>query len=124
MSITAETDKRKFPRADARFIVSYGRISYDAIVDRDVSQTRNISEAGAAFTTSRPFAPQTNLMLTIKLPQAAQPVQVTGTVLESKEISPRLVYFTRVNFAEIDDQKRRAIQQTVDHYARRNRPQQ
>ena len=119
-----ETDKRKTHRADVRFMVAYGRIDENTIVDRDISQTKNICEGGMAFTTSQPFTPQTNLTLKIKLPITNEPVQITGTVIESKEISPRFIYFTRVSFAEIDEQKRRAIQQTIAYYARKTRLQQ
>jgi hypothetical protein len=116
-----ETDKRKSNRADVRFMVAYGRINEDAIVDRDISQTKNISEGGMALTTSQPFTPHTNLTLNIKLPITETPVLVTGTVMESKEISPRFIYYTRVAFCEIDEPKRRAIQQTIAYYARKIR---
>jgi hypothetical protein len=121
MFLGTETDKRKHFRADVRFVVAYGRMNNDSIVDRDVSQTKNISESGMAFTTSHPFDPQTSLMLQIKLPVASESVQVTATVVESKEIRPNFMYFTRVSFSEINDQNRRAIQQTVDYYARKHR---
>jgi len=119
MLLETQYDKRKHFRADARFVVSYGRVQHDSIVDRDISQTKNISETGAAFTTSRPFEAKTNLMLQIKLPVVQESVQVFGTVLESREIRPHLVYYTRVTFSEIEAQKRQAIQQIVSHYTRK-----
>ncbi|MFA5099830.1 MAG: PilZ domain-containing protein [Candidatus Omnitrophota bacterium] len=114
-----ETDKRKTSRADVHFMVAYGRMREDTIVDRDISQTKNLSEGGLAFTTSQPFTPQTNLSLKIKLPVTAEPVQITGTVIESREVNPHYIYFTRVTFPEMDEQKRRAIQQTIAYYVRK-----
>jgi c-di-GMP-binding flagellar brake protein YcgR len=121
MFLDAETEKRKNARADARFIVAYARLDSGKASDRDISQTRNISEGGLALTTSRPFASQTNMTLKIKLPVEAEAVEVSGTVIESKEINRNYVYFTRISFSHIDEQKRRAIQQTVEYYARKNR---
>jgi hypothetical protein len=116
-----EIDKRRSYRADVRFMVAYARMQENTLVDRDISQTKNISEGGMAFTTSQPFKPETNLTLNIKLPVTEQPVQITGTVIESKEVSPHYIYFTRVTFSGIDEQKLRAIQQTVAYYARKTR---
>jgi len=116
--VNAEIDKRRSARADAHFTTSYGRIIEDAIVDRDITQTMNISEVGVLITTSRAFEPATNLSLKINLP--AEPVNVTGTVIESRQLHS-LIYLTRLEFSGIDEQKRKAIQQTVEYYSRKNR---
>jgi hypothetical protein len=122
--LETEIDKRRSARADVHFVTAYGRISDDKIVDRDVTQTKNISEGGVLLTTSRAFEPSTNLSLKINLPIFTDPVQMTGTVLESRQIHSNLVYLTRLEFSGMDDQKRKAIQQTVEYYARKNRLQQ
>jgi c-di-GMP-binding flagellar brake protein YcgR len=119
--LETEIDKRRSARADVHFITAYGRINSDTIVERDVTQTKNISEGGVLLTTSRPFEPSANLSLKINLPTFAEPVQMTGIVLESKQLHRNLVYLTRLEFIGIDEQKRKAIQQTVEYYSRRNR---
>ena len=119
----AETDKRKWSRADVRFIVTYGRKVEDAITDQDISQTKNISEGGMALTTRKPFSPHTSLALKINVPIAGHPVETIGTVIESKEITRNFIYLTRISFSGMDYQMRQAIQQTVAHYLRKNRPQ-
>jgi len=119
--VDTEIDKRRSARADVHFVTAYGRISNDSLVDRDVTQTKNISEGGLLLTTSKPFEPSTSLSLKINLPTFADPVQITGTVLESRQIHSNLVYLTRLEFSAMDEQKRKAIQQTVEYYARKKR---
>jgi len=84
------------------------------------SQTNNISEGGMAFIARKQFVPSTNLKFTIELPVLRTPVLITGTVKESKKINPHYAFFTRVSFCEMEDHKRRAIQQTVAYYSRKN----
>ncbi|MCU0650975.1 MAG: PilZ domain-containing protein [Candidatus Omnitrophica bacterium] len=117
----SEKDKRKNMRADVHFVVAYGRKYNDDLVDRDVSQTRNISEGGMLMTTSRPFEPMTSLSLNVKLPVYHDSVQVNARVLESRQVHSNLVYFTRLEFTKIDEDKRKAIEQTVAYYTRKNR---
>ena len=119
--LETEIDKRRSARADGHFITAYGRINNDTLVDRDVTQAKNISEGGMLITTSRPFEPSTNLSLKINLPTVAEPVQMTGTVIESRQLHQNLIYLTRLEFSGIDEQKRKAIQQTVEYYSRKNR---
>ncbi len=115
-----ETDKRKLDRADVHFLVAYGRPSENTLVDRDLSQTKNISEKGMLLTTRKPFDPETRLDLKLKLPINTEPVHLTAKVQESKEISPDLIYLTRLVFADVDEQIRKAIRQTVQYYVRKN----
>jgi len=114
-----ETDKRHYDRADVHFMVAYGRKIDNNLVDRDLSQTKNISELGMLITTRKAFDASTCLDLKVKLPVKIEPIQITGTVQESREISPNMIYLTRLTFSGIDEQKRKAIQETVQYYARR-----
>jgi len=109
-----EAEKRKHPRADARFIVSYRIIGAD---DKcDITQTKNLSLGGMLLTTNRQFTIGTNLALEIKLPFDPNSIKLIGKVVESREIVKKLIYDTRIMFLAIEEKHRNIIGETVKHY--------
>jgi Tfp pilus assembly protein PilZ len=107
-------EKRKHPRVDARFIVSYRILEEED--NRDITQTKNLSLGGMLLTTNRQFSVGTNLALEIRLPFDPNPIMLVGKVMESREITKNLIYDTRLMFIAIDDKHRNVIGDTVRHY--------
>lgn len=110
-------ERRKHPRVDGRFIVSY-RIIEEAD-NADISQTKNICLGGMLLTTNRQFEPGTNLALQIRLPFDPDAIMITAKVLESLEITKNLIYDTRLMFLSVDEKHRKAIHETVGYYLKK-----
>jgi len=113
----AGAERRRHPRVNARFIVSYRIL--DEIDNLDISQTKNLSLGGMLLTTNRKFGIGTNLALEIRLPFDPNPIMIIAKVLESREISKDLIYDTRLIFSAIDERHRKAIKETIDYYIKK-----
>lgn len=93
-------ERRKYPRINAQFVVSY---KIKGMADPfDLSQTKNISQGGALLTTNKRFPPGTQLALTIKFPFVSQRINLTATVVDSREVTKDLIYNTRLCFDQSD----------------------
>jgi len=110
-------ERRRYPRATGRFIVSY-RVLED-IDSVDISQTKNISLGGMLLTTNRQFKPGTRLALEIRLPFDASPITIVAKVLESHEITKNLIYDTRIEFTDVDERHKKIISETVGYYLKK-----
>lgn len=100
MKAYAGGEKRKHPRLNANFIISY-RIQQ--VPDNyDLSQTKNVSQGGILLTTNKKFEKGLHLALTIRFPFIAQRISVHGEVVESREVVRDLIYETRVKFLDLD----------------------
>jgi len=110
-------ERRKWPRVDARFIVSY-RI-FDEADNVDITQTKNLSLGGMLLTTNRQFEAGTNLALEIRLPFDPNPIMLIGKVQESREITRNLIYDTRIMFLAVDERHRKVINETVGYYIKK-----
>lgn len=113
----AGLERRRHPRVNARFIVSYRIL--DEADNMDISQTKNLSLGGMLLTTNRQFGIGTNLALEIRLPFDPNPIMIIAKVLESREISKDLIYDTRLSFLAIDERHRNVIKETVDYYIKK-----
>ena len=110
-------EKRKYPRANGRFIVSYRVIPHNSNVD--ISQTKNLSLGGMLLTTNCQFSKGTNLALEIRLPFDPDPIIIIAVVLESNEISKGVIYDTRLSFLAVDGKHRNIITETVGYYIKK-----
>lgn len=110
-------EKRSYPRANGRFIVSYRVIPDNS--NADISQTKNLSLGGMLLTTNCEFSPGTNLALEIRLPFDPDPIMTIAKVLESKEITKGMIYDTRLAFLAIDEIHRKVIGETVGYYLKK-----
>lgn len=110
-------ERRKYPRAAGRFIVSYRILENNG--NTDISQTKNLSLGGMLLTTNCQFSPGTNLALEIRLPFDPSPIMLIGKVLESKEITKDIIYDTRLIFLAIDEKHRKIINETVGYYLKK-----
>lgn len=113
MGSSSADNKRKFPRANTRFVVSYCPMErQDAL---DVSQTKNLSIGGMAITTSALFQPDAKLILKVRVPSVCEPVEIIGRVIECSPMGKMAVYNTRLEFSAIDEKYRQAIIDTISH---------
>ncbi len=110
-------ERRKFPRMDGRFIVSY-RILEEAN-NIDITQTKNVSEGGFLLTTNRQFQPGTNISLEIRLPFDPNPITIVGIVVASTEVTKNLIYDTRLSIVNLDKNQREVISKTVAYYKKK-----
>ena len=110
-------EKRKYPRANGRFIVSYRVIPNNN--NADISQTKNLSLGGMLLTTNCQFPAGTNLALEIRLPFDPNPIMIIANVLESNEISKGIIYDTRLTFLAVDEKHRKVIGETVGYYIKK-----
>jgi len=110
-------ERRRHPRVNARFIVSYRIL--DEVDKLDITQTKNLGLGGMLLTTNKQFGIGTNLALEIRLPFDPNPIMIIAKVLESREISKDLIYDTRLIFLAVDEKHRKVIEETVDYYIKR-----
>ncbi|MBD3246406.1 MAG: hypothetical protein GF333_05285 [Candidatus Omnitrophica bacterium] len=89
-------ERREHPRMNVNFIVSY-RVK-EVPEDYDLSQSKNVSQGGMLLTTNRKFERDTQLSMTIRFPFTLQKIELTGVVVDSKEIVRDLIYETRIQF--------------------------
>lgn len=95
------SERRKFPRANANFVVSYRVLHQGAY---DLSQTKNISQGGLLITTNKKFDNGVVLAMTIRFPFVEQKIEITGQVVDSKEIVKGLIYETRLKFTDLPEE--------------------
>ncbi|MBI5145236.1 MAG: PilZ domain-containing protein [Candidatus Omnitrophica bacterium] len=110
-------ERRKHPRINGRFVVSYRLVDEEDNVD--VSQTRNLSLGGMLLTTNTVFQPGVNLALEMRLPFFPHPISVIAKVIESKEIVKDLIYDTRLTFISTDEKYKKIISETVECYLKK-----
>ena len=107
-------ERRKYPRIEGRFIVSYRVLEeYDVV---DVSQTKNLSLGGILLTTNRLFNTGINLAMQIRLPFVNLPIMAIGRVIESREIIHNVLYDTRIQFISVDQRHNHCLSKTVEFY--------
>ena len=95
------SERRKYSRMEAHFVVSY-RVKQ--IPDGyDLSQTKNVSQGGMLLTTNKMFDLGIYLSMVIRFPLVPQKIEVTGEVIESKEVVKDLIYETRIKFLDLDE---------------------
>ena len=94
-------EKRKHPRVDANFVVSY-RLKEPATAF-DLSQSKNVSQGGMLLTTNKAFDKGTQLTMIIRFPLIVEKIEVTALVVDSKEIVRDIIYETRIQFIDLDE---------------------
>lgn len=103
-------ERRKFPRLEANFVISY-KIEQlppddeggEILQGHDLSQTKNVSQGGVLITTNQLFKKGSYLAMVIRFPLLPQKIEVTGEVVDSREIVKNLIYETRVRFVGLDE---------------------
>jgi hypothetical protein len=113
----AGSERRKHPRINNRFIVSYRLLQKQDRVE--TSQTKNLSIGGLLLTTNRKFQPGTSLALEIHLPFDPYPITIIAKVLQCHEVTKDLIYDTRLAFIKIDKRHHKVIANTVNYYLKK-----
>ena len=104
-------EKRKYPRVDARFVVSYRIVEEDEI--KDLTQTKNLSLGGMLFTTMENFPAGTQLEVEMRVPVDRDPVNIIGRVIDSCRVAKGTIYNTRIAFLSVDDKHADKIKETI-----------
>jgi c-di-GMP-binding flagellar brake protein YcgR len=107
-------ERRQYPRAEYRFVVSYRVLEEKDNVD--ISQTKNLGLGGMWLTTNRKFGIGAKLALDIRLPFDPDPIKLIAVVVEAKEVVSNLIYDTHLAFLSIDEKHKKTIGKAVDHY--------
>ena len=107
-------ERRKFPRANCRFVVLYKVLGDKLTSNRDVSQTKNISCEGLLITTSKAFPPLTTLEIKLRLPIFNNLINLLGEIVESTEILEDLIYDTRLHLIQIGEDEKNLLSKTVE----------
>lgn len=110
-------EKRKHPRVEGRFVVSYRIL--EEVDNADITQTKNLSLGGMLLTTNKYFDTGTNIALEIRLPFDPNPIMLIAKVLESREITKNLIYDTRLAFLAVDERHKKVINETVGYYLKK-----
>jgi hypothetical protein len=108
-------ERRKHTRVPRSLVVSYA-VSGEAEEKRDITQVKNISQGGMLFTTNRMFLPKTLLSIKVRFPSKSDWAEITGEVIESKEVIRDLVYGTRVHFVTISPEDKQTIGKLVEQF--------
>lgn len=96
MSKYSGPERRKHPRLDVSFVVSY-RVK-EPPVNYDMSQSKNVSQGGMMLTTNRHFDKGTHLAIKVRFPFLPDKLEVWGEVVDCKEIAKNVIYETRIKF--------------------------
>lgn len=89
-------ERRKHPRLDVSFVISY-RVK-EPPSNYDMSQSKNVSQGGMLITTNRKFEKGVHLAISVRFPFLPKKIEVWGEVVDSKEIAKNLLYETRIKF--------------------------
>ncbi len=110
----AGPERRKHPRINVNFIVSY-RILDDEDT-ADLSQTKNISQGGMLLTTNRHFNSGTFIKMFIRVPLVQNKLMLIGKVTDSKEVVKGLIYETRISFYNLEEEMEKVLKETVEAF--------
>ena len=95
------SEQRKYQRLASAYLVYY-KIKGSS-ENYDLSRTKNISRGGMLLTVDKPFKKWTNMAFIIKGPFAHETtIEMTGVILESREIVKGSIYETRIKFSDPD----------------------
>jgi hypothetical protein len=100
MNKYAGDERRKNPRLNANFVISYRIKQHQGTYD--LSQSKNVSKSGILLTTNKAFESGTHLAMTIRFPFVPQRIEVVGEVIDSREVVKNLIYETRIIFQDLD----------------------
>ncbi|MCF7916550.1 MAG: PilZ domain-containing protein [Candidatus Omnitrophica bacterium] len=94
-------ERRKYPRLNASFIVSYQ--VKEPPSDFDLSQTKDLSQGGLLLTTNKEFEPGTILVMTLRFPFVEEKIEIEGQVVSSEQKVKNLIYETHIKFKTSDE---------------------
>ena len=75
----------------------------------EVSQITNISRGGICFVSTESFNPGTHLRLQLKTPYLADPLELEGLVLGSREKIFKMIFEIRLTFKNVSTQAQEVL---------------
>lgn len=108
-------ERRKYDRIKKNFVISYHN-KHDPSIKHDISQIKNISLGGSCFITSDYCAPSTKIGIELKTPYLNGTIHLDGTVLDSHEKIPNLLYETRLVFEPLTSQAEFVLNKIVEYF--------
>ncbi|MFP4472708.1 MAG: PilZ domain-containing protein [Candidatus Omnitrophota bacterium] len=108
-------ERRQHKRIEKHFILKYHDLNQPDVT-YSASQLRNISLGGICFVTERPFPPGTRMGIELKTPFCSQLTELTGTVLESQEKIPGIIFLTRFQFDQVNPQTEEILKQAIEFF--------
>jgi len=108
-------ERRKTPRVKKPIIVQY-HIKDLPGAGVDMSQAKDLSEEGMAFTVSQPLNVKTILEIKMKLPTAEETVELEGEVASCNEIRENIVYAIGVKFVNLQEEQKESLSRFVQSY--------
>ena len=112
---TGQPERRKYKRIKKHFILTY----YNPVEPKkrfSASQLKNIGLGGMCLITSQRFEPNTRLAIELKTPFLTELTHLEGTVLESMEKIPDIIYETRMVFTQISEEGKFILNKLIEHY--------
>ena len=111
-----DSEKRKYPRIESNFIISYRIKQLPA--DYDLTQTKNVSQGGLLLTTNKKFTPGTILAITIRFPFTPAGIEITGKIVDSEEVRKGWIYDTRIEFLDLDEKFFHKLGQFINKHSK------
>ena len=68
------------------------------------------------FVTSRPYEPTTKINLELKTPYLDNMLHLEGTVLESVERLPNMIYETHLSFEKLSSEAEFILSRTIEYF--------
>jgi len=93
-------ERRKYPRVDATFVISYRPKEISG--EYDLVQSKNISQGGMLITTNKYFEKGKQLELIIRFPFVPQKIVTTAEVVDCKEMTKNLLYEKKIKLLNLD----------------------
>ncbi len=115
MADQSHPEKRKYPRINKHFILSYFDLN-DPLVRHNASQLQNISLEGLCLITGKAFSTGTRLGIELRTPFLSEFVHLKGTVLDSREKIKNIIYETRVQFDDVAQPSKDVLTKLIEHF--------
>lgn len=116
MNIYRGPEKRTHRRLDVTYLISY-KIK-NAQEEYNLSRTKNISRSGVLLTTNKSFAKGVIVTMIIRGPFSREALEVTGEIIDSKEVVKNSVYETRIRIVEADNRQLAILDEFIKRRSR------
>ena len=114
------TERRRYIRIEKHFIITYYDKN-DPQIKRNISQLKNISLGGICFVTAEQYQIKTEMGIELKTPYVTDAVYIEGTILESREKIPNMIYETRMSFHNISLEAQMILNKVIETFSRLSR---
>lgn len=93
-------DRRQHPRIKKNYIIRFYEKNNPS-VKYDVSQIENISQGGMCFSSTMHLNEGSLVAVELRTPFLSDTVYLEGTILQSRDKVPGLIYENRIRFQEV-----------------------